>query len=49
FLERGLQEVGGTVAELARRCEMNRSHLQVLLKKHGIHSKDFRKHGPPQA
>lgn len=43
FLERGLQEVGGTVAELARRCEMNRSHLQMLLKKHGIHSKDFRK------
>lgn len=42
FLERGLQEVGGTVAELARRCDMNRSHLQMLLKKHGIHSKDFR-------
>jgi DNA-binding NtrC family response regulator len=45
FLERGLQEVGGTVAELARRCDMNRSHLQMLLKKHGIHSKDFRKQG----
>ncbi|WP_322028728.1 sigma-54 interaction domain-containing protein [Paraburkholderia sp. J76] len=44
FLERGLQETGGTVAELARRCDMNRSHLQMLLKKHGIHSKDFR-HG----
>jgi DNA-binding NtrC family response regulator len=42
FLERGLQEVGGTVAELARRCDMNRSHLQVLLKKHGIRSKDYR-------
>jgi DNA-binding NtrC family response regulator len=42
FLERGLQEVGGTVTELARRCEMNRSHLQMLLKKHGIRSKDFR-------
>jgi DNA-binding NtrC family response regulator len=37
-----LQETGGTVAELARRCEMNRSHLQMLLKKHGIRSKDFR-------
>ncbi|GAB3539807.1 hypothetical protein GCM10027343_07870 [Noviherbaspirillum agri] len=47
FLERGLREVGGTVAELARRCDMNRSHLQMLLKKHGIHSKDFRK--PPPA
>jgi transcriptional regulator with GAF, ATPase, and Fis domain len=42
FLERGLHEVGGTVSELARRCDMNRSHLQMLLKKHGIHSKDFR-------
>ncbi|MFL6676453.1 MAG: sigma-54 interaction domain-containing protein [Massilia sp.] len=41
-LERGLQEVGGTVAELARRWDMNRSHLQILLKKHGLHSKDFR-------
>jgi transcriptional regulator with GAF, ATPase, and Fis domain len=42
FLERGLHEVGGIVVELAKRCNMNRSHLQVLLKKHGIHSKDFR-------
>ncbi len=42
YLERGLQEVGGTVTELARRCDMNRSHLQMLLKKHGIHSKEFR-------
>ncbi|MGT2493767.1 hypothetical protein ACU4GD_32845 [Cupriavidus basilensis] len=41
FLERGLQEVGGTVAELARHFDMNRSHLQMLLKKHGIHSKGF--------
>jgi transcriptional regulator with GAF, ATPase, and Fis domain len=48
FLERGLQEVGGTVAELARRCDMNRSHLQMLLKKHGLHSKDFRRHNGPQ-
>jgi transcriptional regulator with GAF, ATPase, and Fis domain len=42
YLERGLKEVGGTVAELARRWDMNRSHLQILLKKHGIHSKEFR-------
>jgi transcriptional regulator with GAF, ATPase, and Fis domain len=42
FLERGLREVGGTVAELARRWDMNRSHVQILLKKHGLHSKDFR-------
>ncbi|EHP37668.1 response regulator, partial [Cupriavidus basilensis OR16] len=48
FIERGLQEVGGTVAELARRFDMNRSHLQMLLKKHGIHSKDFRNQGAAQ-
>ena len=48
FLERGLREVGGTVAELARRCEMNRPHLQMLLKKHGIRSRDF-KPAPPGA
>ncbi|MCP5004771.1 MAG: sigma-54-dependent Fis family transcriptional regulator, partial [Planctomycetes bacterium] len=42
FLENGLQQVEGKVAELARRINMNRSHLQTLLKKHGIRSKDFR-------
>jgi transcriptional regulator with GAF, ATPase, and Fis domain len=42
FLERGLHEVGGVVVELAKRCNMNRSHLQVLLKKHGIRSREFR-------
>ena len=47
FLERGLQEVGGIVVELAKRCNMNRSHLQVLLKKHGIRSKDFRPSSRP--
>jgi DNA-binding NtrC family response regulator len=48
FLEHGLQQVGGTVAELARRCDMNRSHLQTLLKKHGIRSKDFRPGASPR-
>jgi transcriptional regulator with GAF, ATPase, and Fis domain len=47
FLERGLREVNGTVAELARRIDMNRSHLQMLLKKHGLHSKDFRNRAMP--
>ena len=42
FLERGLQEAGGVVVELAKRCKMNRSHLQVLLKKHGIRPMEFR-------
>jgi transcriptional regulator with GAF, ATPase, and Fis domain len=45
-LERGLKDVHGTVAELARRWDMNRSHLQILLKKHGLHSKDFRVREP---
>jgi transcriptional regulator with GAF, ATPase, and Fis domain len=49
FLERGLREVSGTVAELARRIDMNRSHLQMLLKKHGLHSKDFRNRNQPSA
>jgi transcriptional regulator with GAF, ATPase, and Fis domain len=49
FLERGLREVSGTVAELARRIDMNRSHLQMLLKKHGLHSKDFRNRNVPAA
>ncbi|MGB0126590.1 MAG: sigma 54-interacting transcriptional regulator [Rhodocyclaceae bacterium] len=48
FLERGLTEVGGTVAELARRYDMNRSHLQTLLKKHGIRSKSFRNPREPE-
>lgn len=43
FLEEGLREVEGKVAELARRLDMNRSHLQTVLKKHGIQSKSFRK------
>lgn len=42
YLERGLQQVGGKVSELATRIEMNRSHLQTLLKKHGLRSKDYR-------
>jgi transcriptional regulator with GAF, ATPase, and Fis domain len=42
YLILGLQEVKGTVSELAKRVGMNRSHLQTLLKKHGIRSKDFR-------
>ena len=42
FLERGLQQVGGKVSELARQIEMNRSHLQTLLKKHGLQSKEYR-------
>ena len=46
FLEQGLREVGGAVTELARRCAMNRSYVQVLLKKHGICAKDFKIYMP---
>lgn len=42
FLEQGLQRVAGKVSELARDIDMNRSHLQTLLKKHGLSSKDYR-------
>jgi transcriptional regulator with GAF, ATPase, and Fis domain len=47
FLEQALQQVSGKVAELARRINMNRSHLQTVLKKHGIRSKDYRKSALP--
>ena len=42
FLEQGLREVNGRAVELARRQGMNRSHLQTLLKKHGLSAKAFR-------
>jgi transcriptional regulator with GAF, ATPase, and Fis domain len=42
FLERALHEAGGVVTELARRYDMNRSHVQTLLKKHGLRSRDCR-------
>jgi hypothetical protein len=42
LLERALLEAGGLVTELARYCDMGRSHMRTLLKKHGIRSKDFR-------
>ena len=37
------------MADLARRINMNRSHLQTVLKKHGIRSKDYRKSAAPAA
>ncbi|MFC6672955.1 sigma-54 interaction domain-containing protein [Marinobacterium aestuariivivens] len=43
YLEEGLQAVNGKVTELAKRTGMNRSYLQTLLKKHDLHSKDFRR------
>lgn len=43
YLESGLQETNGQVTELAKNLGMNRTHVQTLLKKHGINSKQFRK------
>ena len=43
FLEQGLTAVGGKVVDLAERVGMNRSHLQTMLKKHGLSARDFRR------
>ncbi|HHJ19256.1 MAG TPA: sigma-54-dependent Fis family transcriptional regulator [Gammaproteobacteria bacterium] len=42
YLETGLKEVHGKVVELARRINMNRSHVWTLLKKQGIEVEDFK-------
>lgn len=44
FLENGLRDTKGRVVDLAKRLDLNRSHLQTLLKKHGIQSKAFKQH-----
>lgn len=43
FLENGLKQVSGKVTELAKLINMNRSHVQTLLKKHQLQSSDFKK------
>ncbi len=49
YLEQGLLQMAGNVTELAQKLKLNRSHLQTLLKKHGIQSKQFKaaKRPPP--
>ena len=42
YLEQALTEINGNVAQLSRKSGMNRSHLQRLIKKHDLHSKDFK-------
>lgn len=42
FLENGLRDTKGRVVDLAAKLDLNRSHLQTLLKKHGIQSKSFK-------
>jgi transcriptional regulator with GAF, ATPase, and Fis domain len=43
YLESGLGETNGQVTQLAKNLGMNRTHVQTMLKKHGINSKQFRK------
>lgn len=43
FLEQALSEVNGKVTEVAKNLDMNRTHVQTLLKKHGISSKSFKR------
>lgn len=42
YLDQGLREVNGKVTEMARRLDLNRTHVQTLLKKHGLSSKDYK-------
>lgn len=42
FLEAGLRATSGRVVDLARKLQMNRSHVQSLLKKHGLKAMSFR-------
>lgn len=42
YLEEGLRGTAGRVVDLARNLEMNRSHVQSLLRKHGLKAMSFR-------
>lgn len=42
YLEIGLRTTSGNVTALAKQTGMNRAHLQTLLKKHAIQSKQFK-------
>jgi transcriptional regulator with GAF, ATPase, and Fis domain len=43
FLDAALAEAKGNVTEMAKRLEMNRAHVQTLLKKHELRSKDYKR------
>ncbi len=43
YLQEALTKNNGNATELARKTGMNRSYLQLVLKKHNLHSLDFRK------
>ena len=42
YLEQALTDINGNVTQLSRKSGMNRSHLQCLIKKHGLNSKDYK-------
>jgi transcriptional regulator with GAF, ATPase, and Fis domain len=42
FLHDALTQTKGNVTQLAKRLEMNRAHVQTLLKKHELKSKDYK-------
>lgn len=46
YLQEGLRATGGNVTALAKQIDMNRAHVQTLLKKHGLKSKDFKSSAP---
>ncbi len=46
YLEQGLIEEAGKVVKLARRINMNRSHVWTLLKKHELDVNDYKKEVP---
>ena len=43
YLDAGLTRTEGNVTQLAEELEMNRTHLQSLLKKHSLKSKEYKK------
>ena len=43
YLEQALSEVNGKVTDVARSLKLNRTHVQALLKKHGISSKNYKR------
>ena len=43
YLEQALSEVNGKVTDVARNLKLNRTHVQGLLKKHGLSSKNYKR------
>ena len=43
YLEQALSEVNGKVTDVARNLKLNRTHVQGLLKKHGLSSRNYKR------